>query len=187
VSTTAVQTGDYILVDSERMLVTGGGGTTSLTVQRAQLGTTAATHHVNKAVQYVTGTPNVTLAAGTYVMAGGGFFVCGGATVNAPNVLILSTTDTVSGTTYAALDQIQIDTSGSVTLGAQATGPYQGLTIYQQASDSLASAANPTSPAACNGRSSTATDILLNASSNGLNGISGTIYEPNATRSSRTR
>jgi hypothetical protein len=124
VSTTAVQTGDYILVDSERMLVTGGGGTTNLTVQRGQLGTTAATHSANKAVEYVTGTPNVTLATGTYVMAGGGFFVCGGATVNAPNVLIFNTSDTISGTTYAALDQIQVDTSGSVTLGAQTTGLY---------------------------------------------------------------
>jgi hypothetical protein len=182
VNTTAVQTGDYILIDSERMLVTGGGGTTNLTVQRGQLGTTAATHNTNKTIQYVTGTPNVTLAAGTYIMAGGGFFVCGGATVSAPNVLIFNTSDPnpTSSTPYASLDQIQIDTSGSVTLGAQATGLYQGLTIYQQSSDSLASIANPQNPAKCDGRNTTATDILLNASSNGLSGISGTIYEPNA-------
>jgi hypothetical protein len=168
VNTTAVQTGDYILIDSERMLVTGGGGTTSLTVQRAQLGTTAAAHTTNKTVQYITGTPNVTLATGTYIMAGGGFFVCGGATVSAPNVLIFDTNDGA----YDSLDQVQIDTSGSVTLGPQATGQYQGLTVYQQSSERM-------STSKCDGRSSTTTDILLNASSNGLSGISGTIYEPN--------
>ena len=36
--------GDTIIVDSEQMIVTAGGGTTSLTVQRGQHGTAKATH-----------------------------------------------------------------------------------------------------------------------------------------------
>lgn len=39
-----IQNGDYIQIDSEKMLVSSGGGTTSLTVARAQLGSSAASH-----------------------------------------------------------------------------------------------------------------------------------------------
>lgn len=39
-----IANGDLILIDSEKMLVSAGGGTTSLTVVRAQLGTSAASH-----------------------------------------------------------------------------------------------------------------------------------------------
>lgn len=39
-----ILTGDYIQIDSEIMLVTAGGGTTSLTVTRGQNGTSAASH-----------------------------------------------------------------------------------------------------------------------------------------------
>ncbi len=39
-----IQTGDYIRIESEIMLVTAGGGTTSLTVTRAQKSTSAASH-----------------------------------------------------------------------------------------------------------------------------------------------
>jgi hypothetical protein len=43
-SGTGIQKGDYILVDAEIMLVTGGGGTTTLNVTRGALGTTPAGH-----------------------------------------------------------------------------------------------------------------------------------------------
>lgn len=36
--------GDTVIIDTEQMIVTAGGGTTSLTVQRGQNGTTKATH-----------------------------------------------------------------------------------------------------------------------------------------------
>lgn len=36
--------GDILIVDSEMMLIVSGGGTTVITVQRAQSGTTAASH-----------------------------------------------------------------------------------------------------------------------------------------------
>ena len=49
-SGTGFATGHYIQIDSEIMHITAGGGTTSLTVARGQLGTTAATHASGAAV-----------------------------------------------------------------------------------------------------------------------------------------
>jgi hypothetical protein len=43
-SGTGLANGDYITIDSETMLITAGGGTTSLTVVRAQLGTSNVAH-----------------------------------------------------------------------------------------------------------------------------------------------
>jgi hypothetical protein len=60
---TAVRDGDYIEIENERMLVTSGGGTTSLTVVRAQLGTSPAAHAKNKAILLVTSTGTVGTAA----------------------------------------------------------------------------------------------------------------------------
>lgn len=54
IGTGAVGTGFYIQIDNEAMLVTAGGGTTSLTVTRAVLGTTAAAH-ASAAIVYVLG------------------------------------------------------------------------------------------------------------------------------------
>ena len=97
------------------MLVTAGGGTSTLTVSRAQLGTTAATHASLAEAKYITGTPDVSID-GVYIMAGGGFFVCGAARLNAPHVLIVNTADInpVTGAPYpgGALNQIQFDTRG---------------------------------------------------------------------------
>jgi len=45
-----VVTGDYINIQSETLLVTAGGGTATLTVERAQLGTSAAIHASGVAV-----------------------------------------------------------------------------------------------------------------------------------------
>ena len=42
--------GDTIIIDTEQMIVTAGGGTTSLTVQRGQNGTAKATHTSGSAV-----------------------------------------------------------------------------------------------------------------------------------------
>jgi hypothetical protein len=50
-SGTGIANGDYIQVDSEIMQATAGGGTTSLTISRGQLGTTAAVHANGAAVQ----------------------------------------------------------------------------------------------------------------------------------------
>ena len=84
---------------------------------------------------------------GVYIMAGGGFFVCGAAKLNAPHVLIVNTADInpVSGVPYpgGALNQIQFDTTGTVTLGRPSTGEYQGLAIYQPVTEALSAVHDP--------------------------------------------
>jgi hypothetical protein len=138
---TPIKVGDYVAIDTgaaiEKMQITGGSGT-SWTVNRPLFGTTKAAH-TNKAIQYIVGAPDVTLPDGTYIMAGGGFFVCGAAKLTAPHVLIINTSDTdpTSGTTYDALDQIQLDTTGDITLGPPDTGPFQGLSMYQPVTQEL--------------------------------------------------
>jgi hypothetical protein len=225
-TSSAVQTGDFIEVDSERMLVTGGGGTTSLTVLRAQLGTTTQPHSKGKTIDHLTvtgytgtaaspaacdfqsgdvnlqpgtyyggicvgaisgtacngtcntGNAHMTLAPGTYVMAGGGFRVCGSSTLTAPNVTIYNTRDPEHMSGSGAIDQVEIDTSGGVTLGPPTSGPYTGLTIFQDGA--LTVADNNCDPKS---KDSSVWDVaLLDMASSGPNGqlgsISGTIYAP---------
>jgi hypothetical protein len=237
---TAVANGDVVQVESEKMLVTAGGGTTTLTVQRAYNGTTAATHGSGKEIKRVpvtgtAGTPalpapceptgtvtlqpgtyyggicvgaasgndcgsniggtctttgttaNVTLAPGTYIMAGGGFFVCGSSTLSAPNVLIYNTQDPSNTAGSGAIDQVELNTTGSVTLGPQTSGVYPGLTIFQDPNLGVAGSVT------CDSKSSFSStpsqtqinewDIaLMSMASTGSNGalgsISGTIYAP---------
>ena len=52
---------------------------------------------------------------------------------DAPTVLIYNTAD--AG--YALLDQIQLNTTGDVTLGPQDSGIYHGLTIYQRVGERM--------------------------------------------------
>jgi Tfp pilus assembly protein PilX len=139
-----VTNGDTIKIDSEDMLVTAVTAVTSttatLTVTRATQSTTAAVHNNNAQVKKVTlPTPvNATLAPGIYIMAGGGFRVCGSSTLSAPNVLIYNTNDPSLTTGNGALDQIELDTTGSVSLGPQTSGSYDGLTIWQDKNLALA-------------------------------------------------
>jgi hypothetical protein len=136
----AVSPGDTIRIDSEYFYVVStadaGGGTETLTVLRGYLGTTAANHAANANILQGTAVPGptVNMAAGTYIIAGGGFKVCGSAILNAPNVMIYNTNDQVGATVYKALDQVLLNTSGAVTLGAQTTGTYAGMTIFQNRS-----------------------------------------------------
>jgi hypothetical protein len=55
VSNTLIKTGDHIWIDDEEMLVTAGGGTTTITVTRAINGTTAATHLDGASIQQFAG------------------------------------------------------------------------------------------------------------------------------------
>jgi hypothetical protein len=135
-----VHNNDVIQIDSEQMLVINAPATTSpvtLTVQRAYSGTTGATHSngtaVNKVNPPVT-PPVVHLLQGEYIMAGGGFHVCGNMALDAPEVLIYNTNDPSSpGTTYGKVGQIEINTTGTVTLGPQTKDEdplYAGFTIF---------------------------------------------------------
>lgn len=187
-----ISVGDAIVIDSEQMHVTAVTAVTAtsatLTVTRGYNGTTAATHNNNAAVNKYTAPSSVsaTLSPGTYIMAGGGFRVCGAANLSAPNVLIFNTNDPTQSTGNGALDQLELDTTGNVSLGPQTSGPYEGLTIWQDKTLALDSADS------CDSRNNTGSpnqtqineyDIaLLHAASTGSNGslgsISGSIYAP---------
>ena len=228
----AIANGDMIQIDNEQMLVTGGGGTFNLTVQRAMQGTSGVTHSNGKEIKLVpvvgtggtaalpasckvstgtvtlqpgtyyggicigagsasecgtnvggscdttsTGYANVTLAPGNYIMAGGGFFLCGSSTLSAPNVLIYNTQDPTNSTGAGALDQVLLNTSGSVSLGPQTTGVYAGLSIFQDRNLAFKSTKD------CDSKSQDTKlfDIgLVSMASSGPNGplgsVSGTIY-----------
>jgi hypothetical protein len=230
---TNVQTGDVVQIDSEQMLVTAGGGTTTLTVQRPYNGTSTANHNKDKELKLVpvtgtegtastpgacdissgtvtlnpgtyygglcigsngkcgsnvggscttssTSTANVILNPGTYIMAGGGFFVCGSSTLSAPNVLIYNTQDPSNTSGAGAIDQILLNTTGSVSLGPQTSGDYKGLTIFQDR-DLVVDTADLCDKK--NGNQTTKQDIAFySMASTGANGalgsVSGTIYAP---------
>ena len=121
-----------------------------------------------------TGNAQVTLAPGTYIMAGGGLRVCGSSALLAPNVLIYNTNNAAQPSGNGAIGQVLLNTTGSVALGPQTGGQYQGLTIFQNPALAL-------SDSQCDNRSSNEWDIaLLDMASTGANGklgsISGTIY-----------
>ncbi len=187
-----ITVGDTILIDSEQMHVTAVTAVTTtsatLTVTRAYNGTTAATHSNGAAVSRYAApsTVSATMSPGIYIMAGGGFRVCGASTLSAPNVLIYNTQDPSNTSGYGAFDQFELDTTGSVSLGPQASGAYEGLTYWQDPSLALDTADD------CNhknnhSQSSQAQinnyDIALESTaSTGANGtlgsISGSIYAP---------
>jgi hypothetical protein len=182
VSNTDIKTNDIIQIDNERMLVTAGGGTTNLTVARGQGGTVPQAHLDGAEIFRVTPTNTfVTMLPGTYIMAGGGFWVCGSAQLSAPNVLIYNTNDPTNNTGAGIIHNVYLNTNGNVSLGPQAAGVYAGLTIFQ----------NPAMTVyedSCNNKASVdatgafkhpnEVDIALVGAANGLNGISGTVYAP---------
>jgi hypothetical protein len=144
---TPIRIGDYIQIAAngpgtflEKMKVTGGSGT-SWIVDRGQLGTAQTAHTTAAAITYITGSPDVTMGDGTYIMAGGGFFVCGAAKLTGYHVLVVNTSDRDPGTgTVPAggdLDQIQFDTNGYITMGPPDSGPYQGLSIFQPVTEEM--------------------------------------------------
>lgn len=130
-----IATGDVIQIGGEAMTVTAhsqkGANPSQLenvTVTRPSDFTTATTHPAGAAILliFLNGTPpppTVTLTKGVYIMAGGGFSVCGAGSVRAPNgVLIYNTVDADSPTGNGALGQVDINTSGNVHLGPMTSG-----------------------------------------------------------------
>jgi hypothetical protein len=126
----------------------------------------------------------VTLNPGIYIMAGGGFYVCGNTEVDASSgVLIYNTVDHSALAALAGqLDQVEVNTNQPVTLKPLPSGIYAGLAVYQGGDPGSAASPNPPlqlSGSKCDGRSTKLTDIaLLHAGGPGLAGFSGTIYAP---------
>jgi hypothetical protein len=145
----------------------------------------------------------LTLNPGIYIMAGGGFFVCGNTTLIAKGVMIYNTVNSASlapgaNAKAAELDQVVFNTNGEVFMTGVRDAPYTGMTIFQGTNPAPVPAAvdpisnpnlqlSPTvNPWKCDGRAVNSTDIaLLHMGTNGLgnpavpdSGISGTIYAP---------
>jgi len=98
----------------------------------------------------------VNLNPGIYYIGGGGFEVKDSARLNAPDVMIYNS-NAPQGGQNGAYKPIKLSTSGSVTLGAQESGSFAGMVIFQDRN-------NPQ-------------DITLNPG-NGINGLQGTLYAP---------
>ena len=105
----------------------------------------------------LSGTANVTMNPGIYVITGGGFSVTSSATVTGKGVTIYnaSTTYPATGGTYGG---ITLSSTGPVSLSAPTTGTYAGILIFQART-------NPT---------------VLTISGNSTYSISGTIYASDA-------
>jgi hypothetical protein len=192
-----ISNGDVIKIDNEQMLVTNApatNGSATLTVTRHYNGTSAATHSNNANVLQVppVSTAHVTLAAGTYVISGGGLFVCGLSTLSAPNVLIYNTQDSTQTSGSGAIDQVEINTTGSISLGPQTLGPYEGLTFFQDPNQAVAPSDtcvnktyfdnNPIPGVATQAQINEYDVALLSMASSGSNGalgsVSGSFYGP---------
>jgi hypothetical protein len=130
----------------------------------------------------------VVMEPGIYIMAGGGLFVCGNATLDASaGVMIYNTEDLASASgsppvvpVPGQLDQVKFNTNGNVTLRGQVGGDWNGLTIYQgpdpASTDTTPLSLAPTTK--CDNRNPNQTDIYFAHAANGLNGFEGTIYAP---------
>ena len=192
-----IAAGDVINIGTEDMLVSAvtpiGATGQTLTVTRGYLAATsaasaAAAHKSGATIKKVVSSQpatSVTLADGVYVMAGGGFYVCGSANLNAPHVMIFNTDDMVGGTELAAIGQVEFFTLGTVSLHPQTTGQYAGLTIFQDHN-------NVVNSGKCDNKKdgpSSLWDIALVAMWNptggdSLGAISGTIYADNSSSNS---
>src|SRR5205814_5669320 len=79
---------------------------------------------------------DVTMNPGVYIMAGGGFFVCGHTTLHALGVMIYNTKDSATlaagaNAKAAELDQVKFNTNGEVFMSGLRDDPYTGVTIFQ--------------------------------------------------------
>lgn len=187
---TQIAVGDIIQIGTEAMTVSAplpAGMSKVLNVIRGSLNTTPVAHAKDSpgapapvlriSNASAPAPPSVTLQKGVYIMAGGGLSVCGSASLNTPDgVMIYNTNDTAVPTGNGALGQVNINTAGNVHIRPMSDGIYAGMTIFQDRSLALSSMA-------CPHATSSQWDIALqNAaplpSSGELGSVSGTIYAP---------
>ncbi len=187
-----IAVGDVINIGTEDMMVNAvvpiGGTGQTLTVTRGYMADTtvtsgkggAAAHASAAAISKVVSSASsmsVSLGTGIYIMAGGGFHICGSANVSAPHVLLFNSADPAVGTGNGALSQIELFTLGNVLIGPQTTGLYAGLTIFQDHTHEF----NAGQTCDTKSKASSSWDIaLVAAATTGVNGplgsISGSIY-----------
>jgi hypothetical protein len=74
----------------------------------------------------VTGSGGVTFAPGIYILDGGGLSITGSGSVTGSGIMFYNTFDSTH-----AFKPIDITGSGSVTLSAPASGPYQGMLFFE--------------------------------------------------------
>jgi hypothetical protein len=141
--TGTIAVNDLIAIDDEEMLVAAvatSGANQTLTVTREANGTDDGPHTggTSTTISKVTTTPNgttpgspptVTLTQGVYIMSGGGFAVCGAASVSAPHVLIYNTNDTTGGSFTAFAPAVTLKSTSNPAIPATpATGSVQFYT-----------------------------------------------------------
>ncbi len=190
-SGTGISIGDVVQIDSEAMTVMNVSGN-NLTVTRGADGTKIAAHNMNAPLLQVSSAgaspPSVTLAPGTYIMAGGGFAVCGAASLSIQSgspggVMIYNTDDSAQGTKVAYNPNVTLNaaagasttTSGytpnAVTLPS-AVGTSSNQIPYNPAVTLNAAAVSAPSPVAY-----TPNNVTLSAPAS--NGPSPAAYTPN--------
>ena len=96
-------------------------------------GNAALTHGVYCGGISITGSGTITMGPGVYIMNGGGFSAGGSASITGSNIMIYNTA--VGTQTIGA---ISMTGSGAYTLSAPNTGPYQGVLIFQDPTQSIA-------------------------------------------------
>jgi hypothetical protein len=80
----------------------------------------------------ISGSRQVTLQSGVYVLRGGGFSVAGSATVNGSGVTIFNTTSAYPATGGSCAGFV-FDASARISLSAPTSGDWQGMLLYQDA------------------------------------------------------
>jgi hypothetical protein len=130
------------------MTIQNGGKAYALT------GSTAATVQPGVYVGGISlsGSGSLTLAPGVYYLEGGGFSATGSGSITGSGVVIFN------GYNGPSSGPISLTGSGSVNLSPPLTGPYQGITIFQDRAS---------------------TSAISMSGSGGMN-VTGTLYAPNA-------
>jgi hypothetical protein len=143
----------------------------------------------------ISGPSVVTLSPGLYYLQGGGFNISGQASLNGLGVTLYNAPITTT-------DSISITGQGAVTLSPPTTGPYAGITLFQERSATAPMYVAGNGLAAITG-TFYAAHALLNVTGNGLinnlgsqyisydltlagNGAININYDPNQTAKART-
>jgi len=108
-----------------------GGPAANPRLQKISSGTTTLRPGVYYGGLEIGSSANVTLQAGTYVMAGGGFKIGGSAIVNGNGITVYNSFDPQKPTGYGACATITLVGSSSYNLVAPTSDPYKDVLFWQ--------------------------------------------------------